>query len=186
MQSKRFPRLAAAPLTSHRTHVVFCICSYRLSPSCVKCMQVSLHCTEAKRVNAHVLATLSCHEWCHAVHTMTSLHSALTCVTGHHRCKEVWYNRCDSHLTELLHETFVCCREHDPNVAWQRCTHCGELHRLIRTTMSAEKARWCKECGCHHTVRRFMHASQSVTAADRALFWCALSQRIPLQHLHGN
>ncbi|KAA6423225.1 MAG: hypothetical protein FRX49_07212, partial [Trebouxia sp. A1-2] len=43
--------------------------------------------------------------------------------------------------------------EHDPNVAWQRCTHCGELHRLIRTTMSTEKARWCKECGCHHTVK---------------------------------
>ncbi len=120
-----------------------------------------------------------CHECYHAVHTMTSLQSALTRVTRHHYCKDVWYIRCDSHLTELLHETFVRCREHDPNVAWQRCTHCGELHRLIRTTMSTERARWCKECYCYHAVRHYMHASQPVTAADSALLWCALSQEIP-------
>ena len=143
----------------------------------MKCMQVSLHSIEARRVNAHVLSMLS-------VMSATMLCTPrpvfnLTCVTGHHRCKEVWYKRCDSHLTEFLQDTSVCCREHDPNVAWQRCTHCGELHRLIRTTMSTEKARWCKECGCHHTVRHYMHASQSVTAADSALFWCALSQKGP-------
>ena len=80
MQSKRFPRLAVAPLTSHRTHVLR-VCSHCLMPSCVKCMQVSLHCTETRRVNAHVLARLSRDECYHAVHTMTSLHSAPRCVT---------------------------------------------------------------------------------------------------------
>lgn len=111
--------------------------------------------------------------------TMTSLLSALTRVTRHHHCKEVQYTRCNSHLTDLLHETFVRCREDDPNVAWQRCTHCMELHRLIRTAICTEKARWCKECYCYHAVRHYMHASRPVTAADSALLWCALSYKGP-------
>ena len=45
------------------------------------------------------------------------------------------------------------CRDDDPNVSWQRCSDCGDLHKMIVTTLSRDRARWCKDCNCYHTVR---------------------------------
>lgn len=45
------------------------------------------------------------------------------------------------------------CREDDPNVSWQTCPLCEQLHRAVKTDMAQNGARWCKECNAYHTVR---------------------------------
>ena len=50
------------------------------------------------------------------------------------------------------HSFAFFCRDDDPNVSWQRCPRCEELHRAVKTDMAQQGARWCKECNCYHTV----------------------------------